>query len=473
VGKVAVMASSITAILLKGLRRMDWRPNTAKANQHAREETAMKLARLFESLNRALMIAFVAGTLLALPVHSASQSAPPRRSDENSLRVFLLDAKQLELTKQRIRAGDKTLIQAVAQLDQEAQKTLTTGPFSVVTKDPVPPSGDKHDYMSQAPYFWPDSSKPNGLPYIRRDGERNPEINKISDHRSLDQMVSAVETLALAYYYKGNDAYAARAVQLLRAFFLDPATRMNPHLQFAQFIPGVNTGRGIGLIETRGLTRVVDAIGLLAGSNALTRKDQQGLQEWFTKFLVWMLESKNGRDESAAKNNHGTYYDVQVTSFALFLGKKDLAQETLQTARQKRIAVQIEPGGRQPLELARTKAWSYSVGNLDGLMLLARLGENVGIDLWTYTTSDGRSIRHALDYLTPFAFGEQKWSYQQLGEWPPEMLFPLLRRAATRYHDQNYQAIMQKVPRIDLADRVNLLFPNEHKTMPEVGRHKE
>src|SRR5512132_1931007 len=204
----------------------------------------MKLAILFESLKRPSMSVFVAGTLLALLGYSASQSAPAQKPNENSLRVFLLDAKQLESTKRRIRAGDQSLVQAVVQLDRDAQKALTTGPFSVVTKDSVPPSGEKHDYLSQAPYFWPDSSKPNGLPYLRRDGERNPEINKISDHRSLDQMINAVETLSLAYYYKGNDAYAARAVQLLHAFFLDPATRMNPHLQFAQFIPGVNTGRG-------------------------------------------------------------------------------------------------------------------------------------------------------------------------------------------------------------------------------------
>src|SRR6266850_7439451 len=219
-------------------------------------------------------------------------------------RVFLLDARQLQATKQRIQSGDKTLEPALSKLERDAQKALSSGPFSVVTKDATTPSGDKHDYMSQAPYFWPDPKSANGLPYIRRDGERNPEINKITDHRSLDQLESSVETLALAYYFKGDEAYASKAVQLLRAFFLDPATRMNPNLQYAQFIPGVNTGRGIGLIETRGLTHVVDAIGLLAGSNALTRKDQQGLQEWFTKFLVWMLESKNGRDENAASNNH-------------------------------------------------------------------------------------------------------------------------------------------------------------------------
>jgi len=112
---------------------------------------------------------------------------------------------------------------------------------------------------------------------------------------------------------------------LLRVFFIDPATRMNPNLQYAQFIPGVNTGPGIGLIETRGLPDVVDAIGLLARSKALTEDDRRGLQDWFGNFLQWMLESKNGRAEAAAKNNHGTYYDLQVASFALFVGQKDLA----------------------------------------------------------------------------------------------------------------------------------------------------
>ena len=365
-------------------------------------------------------------------------------------RVFLLNAKQLAATKQRIVTGDQILAPALAKLERDAQKALTAGPFSVTTKGVTPPSGDKRDYMSQAPYFWPDPKRPDGLPYIRRDGERNPEIEKINNHRVKDQMEAAVETLALAWYFKGDESYAEKAAQLLRTFFLDPETRMNPNLQFAQSIPGINTGRGIGLIETRGLTRVVDAIGLLSGSKAWTTMDQKGMEKWVTEFLQWMLESKHGRDEAAARNNHGTYYDVQLVSFALFVGKQDLAKSVLEAAKQKRIAVQIEPDGRQPLELERTRAWSYSIGNLDGLMQLARLGESLGVDLWNYQTHDGRSIRRALDFLAPFAVGEKKWTYQQLGQWPPQMLFPLIRRASSHY------TLLPKVPDVSVDDRSNL-----------------
>jgi Alginate lyase len=382
--------------------------------------------------------------------YGIQQASPPA--------VFLLDAKQLEKSRAAINKGDKALAPAWDKLKRDAQKALAEGPFTIINKGATPPSGDKHDYMSQAPYFWPDPNKPSGLPYIRRDGERNPEINKITDHKSIDDLENAVEPLALAYYFSGEEAYATKAVGLLRTFYLEPSTRMNPNLEYAQYVPGVNTGRGIGLIETRGFTRVVDAAGLLKGSKALTADDERGLKEWFAKFVQWMLESKNGKEESAAKNNHGTFYDVQVVSYALFVGRKDLAKQVLEQAKQKRIGSQIEPDGRQPLELARTKAWSYSNMNLDGLMLLATLGSRVGIDLWNFETKDGRGIRKALQFLTPVAFGERKWDYQEIeGGVKPAMLFPLMRRAAAVYKAQRYQAVVAKVPEAGATDRSRLL----------------
>ena len=399
----------------------------------------------------------VAVLLILIALGTGVSATGGQSTSSDRPRVFLLNAQSLAKTRKSIVTGDRSLGAALEKLESDARKALADPEtFSVTTKSVTPPSGDKHDYMSQAPYFWADPTKKDGLPYIRRDGERNPEINKITDHRQMDRMVGAVSTLALAFYFKGDEAYAAKAAQLLRAWFIDPATRMNPHLQYAQGIPGVNTGRGIGLIETRGLTRVVDAIGLLDDSRSLTAADRRAVKGWYAKFLQWMLDSKNGRDENAAKNNHGTYYDVQTASFALFLGKRDLAKRIIETAKQKRIAIQIEPDGRQPLELARTRAWSYSVGNLDGLMQLATLGETVGIDLWNYQTADGRSIRRALEFLYPFSVGE-KWKYQQLGDWPPQMLFALMRRASGHYVDEKFKVMMAKIPSAAETDRENLL----------------
>jgi hypothetical protein len=380
-------------------------------------------------------------------------------------RVFLLNARQLSVTREKVRKEDKAIAPALEMLIRNADEELKAKLVSVMDKTVTPPSGDKHDYMSQAPYFWPNPDTTNGLPYLRRDGERNPEIYKIPDHGNILNMPEKVETLALAYFFTGNEKYAAKASEFLRAWFLNPATRMKPHLQFSQAVPGVNTGRGTGLIESRNLSRVVDAVGLLQGAKAWTEPDQNGLEKWYDDFLRWMLESENGRAEAAAKNNHGTYYDLQIASFALFLNKTNLATEILAQVRTKRIPVQIEPDGQQPLELARTKAWSYSVANLSGLMSLARLAENVNVELWHFETPDGRSIRKAVDYLVPFATREKKWAHQQLGGWSPDGFIPLLRQAAIHNPRSKYQELLAKLAKANPASR-NVLLDPQRATIP-------
>jgi hypothetical protein len=382
-------------------------------------------------------------------------------ADADKPRLLVLDGSSLSeirsyLQGEMVRGDAARILPSWSVLKRTADDGLSAAAFSVIDKSAVPPSGDKHDYMSQAPYWWPNPDTPNHLPYVRRDGEHNPDIDRISDHREMDRMTSAVETLALAAYLGKDERYAAKAAQLLRAWFVDPATRMNPHLQYAQAILGINDGRGIGIIESRGLTRVIDAIGLLETSAAWNPEDDRALREWFSRFLAWMRESRNGRDEAAAKNNHGTYYDAQVACYALFLDRMDIAREVLSAARERRIAAQIEPDGRQPLELARTRSWGYSVMNVDGLIQLATLGEHAGIDLWGYRTPDGRSIRAALLYLAPYAFGERKWPDQQITEWTPQALFPALRRAAARYRDEEFAAVAAKVPPLAAVDRANL-----------------
>jgi Alginate lyase len=379
-------------------------------------------------------------------------------AEDPSPRVFRLDPQVMAQVRSRALARDARLAPALARLRADAREAMTAGPFTVTGKTATPPSGDKHDYMSQAPYFWRNPATPDGLPYVRRDGERNPEIQRLPDRDGLRGVISHTETLALCYYLLEDDACATRAALLLRTWFLDPATRMNPHLEYGQAIPGVNTGRGIGIIETSGLTRVVDAVGLLAGAKAWTPEDQRGLSAWFAAYLRWLRESAHGRAEAAATNNHGTHYDAQVASFALFTGQPALAAQVLGESRQKRIAAQIEPDGRQPRELERTRAWSYSVMNLGGFFTLAALGERAGVDLWGFQTADGRGLRRALDWLVPFAEGKA-WAHPQITPWSPRDLAPLLREAAVRYREERYETLLERSEGADAGDRLQLLHP--------------
>lgn len=378
---------------------------------------------------------------------------------EQQPRVFVLNPATLATVKSQVAAGDERRMPALEQLRREANAALDVGPFSVVDGGVLPPSGDPHDYMSVGPYWWPDPKKEDGLPYIRRDGRVNPEYHE-HDTTPRGKMCSAVETLALAYYFTGHEPYAEHAAKLLRVWFLDEDTRMNPNLQFGQAIPGRCTGRGIGIIETLHFISVVDAVGMLAGSNAWTEADQQALEAWFAEYLDWLLESRYGRDEAATKNNHGTWYDAQVASFALFVGRDDVARRVLSEAAEKRIARQIEPDGRQPHELARTKSFSYSVMNLRGMFTLAALGGRVGVDLWNFETDDGRSIRKAIDWLAPFASGQTKWQHEQISGLHPEALYPLLRWAAVAYEEPEYEELIKQIPDFDpKAERTELLRP--------------
>jgi Alginate lyase len=327
----------------------------------------------------------------------------------------------------------------------EADRAMTEGPFSVMDKKEVPPSGDRHDYMSAAPYWWPNPATKDGLPYVRRDGETNPDRHKIPDDANFNKLQDAVHALALGYYFTGKEQYASRAVLLLRTWFLDPATRMNPNLSYAQAVPGINTGRGIGLIDVRGIPRILDAITLLAGSADLTGPDRHGLRKWFSQYLDWLRNSHNGRDESNAKNNHGSWYDQQISGIALFLGDDKLAREIAETAKTKRIAAQIEFDGSEPLELARTKSFSYSVFNLDALARLAEEDRAIDVDLWGYQSKDGASIRAALDYLLPYAEGAKKWTHEALNGVDPSSLTEPLLLAALNYHEAVYLKDAQKL----------------------------
>jgi hypothetical protein len=294
---------------------------------------------------------------------------------------------------------------------------LLEGPFSVMDKKRTPPRGDKHDYLSMGPYWWPDTTKADGLPYIRRDGEINPETRgEYVDTDSKNKLFSNVETFGWAYYFSGEKKYAEKAVELLETWFVNPETKMNPNLNFAQGIPGICDGRGIGIIDWAGINKLVSTIQILDAAGELSPNTKTQLFIWFEEYLDWLLNSEYGIDEDDYFNNHGTWYDMQTVGIEMMLGKTKHAKNRLEKVKTKRIATQIEPDGSQPHELARTKSLGYSTMNLRGFILLANLAGNVGVDLWNFETEDGRSIKQAIEFLLPFAQGKKTWKHIQLGD---------------------------------------------------------
>ncbi|HMA82575.1 MAG TPA: alginate lyase family protein, partial [Candidatus Binatia bacterium] len=358
----------------------------------------------------------------------------------------------------RVQSGDGAFLAARRRLERDADNALRSPIFSVTQKQTAPPSGDKHDYLSLAPYWWRNPNTSNGLPYVRRDGEVNPERDGMSDRKRLDDMIQTVTTLAAAYFFTDDERYAVRAAKLLRVWFVDDATKMNPHLRYAQAVPGHNQGRAAGIIETHNLPELIDAVGLLKSSPAWAKNDQVQLQNWFTAYLNWLIESPEGKAESKAQNNHGSWYDVQISSYAIFVGRDELAKHALGAFAAERIAGQIEPDGSQPRELARTQSWHYAIFNLEAMFDTATIGNRLGIDLWDYRSTDQRGIRKALDWLAPFAAGERTWSYKQLLRFQPEKLAPLLRRAALRYREPAYEKMLIKLPNLKRDERWQLLF---------------
>lgn len=358
--------------------------------------------------------------------------------------LLMADGSHVAGVRDSLRRGEPQFRSALAALETDANRGLTVAPMSVMDKGVTPPSGDKHDYMSQAPYWWPDPSKPNGKPYIRKDGQRNPEIDKITDRANLQRLARTAFSLALAFYFTGRQDYAQHAAQLVRVWFLDAPTRMNPNLNFGQGIPGIAKGRAAGIVETRFLPEIIDSVTLLQGSSAWTVSDDRGLEDWMRAYLEWLRNSPLGKGEARRGNNQETWYDLQVTALAISTGQADVARATLQRA-QADIGEEFEPDGEQPRELARTRSWDYSIFDLTAFLHLAALGNRVGVDLWNYQTPDGRSLRKGVDYLIPFATGEKRWPHKQITPFRASELHLVLRLAAVGWKQPKYRAIAQQI----------------------------
>lgn len=371
-------------------------------------------------------------------------------------KLFLTDVTKAVAAKKSA-IENKVTAKNITALVRQADKFFNKKIGSVMDKKFTPPCGNMHEYMSLARYYWPDPTKTDGKPYIKKDGEKNPANDLVSDDKNFDDLIDAVKDLSWAYYFTHQEKYAIKATDLIRFWFLDTATTMLPNLNHAQIRTGIDTGVSTGIIDTHNLPQVIDAIGLLRFSNYWKTSDEAGMKRWFKEYLNWLLTSKNGIKEGNAKNNHGTFYDVQVVTIALFCGEKAIADKILKNDFA-RMALQIQPDGKQPLELERTLAMGYSTFNLIAWSMLANAAEKANIDLWHYQTQDGRSIKKAIDFLVPFVVGEKEWTYKQINTYKTSDFYPLLLLAADKYKDNSYKKLAEKIKNSNKNNLIKVLY---------------
>jgi hypothetical protein len=296
-----------------------------------------------------------------------------------------------------------------------AARYLREKPITVTAARSPRSAGGPHDFFSEGDYWWPDPKNPDG-PYVQRDGMSNPG-NFVEHRRALMRLSIQVPALAAAWRLSGEARYAVHAGRHLRAWFLDPETRMAPHLRHAQAIHGITTGRAQGVIDTLHLVEVARAVEALDGSPALSSTQRDGVRGWFREYLSWLTTDPNALKEREAKNNHATCWLLQVAAFARLVGD----QEQLASARERFKTVivpnQIAPDGSFPEELRRTKPYGYSLFNLEAMAGVAQTLSTPGDDLWAFALSDGRGLRRALEYMVPYIRDKKTWPR------PPDVMY--------------------------------------------------
>lgn len=318
--------------------------------------------------------------------------------------------------KAKIQKGNGIWEAVGYELKKKAQQCGEKGSFSVTCFPSPAQSGNAHDYFSEGPYWWPDPQNPRG-PYIRRDGEKNPD--RFTKHRdAMEEMAEDFLMLCYGGFYLEEANYLNRATELLRIWFLDQDTYMSPHAEYGQAVRGICAGRGIGIIDLSVLLKVIRGMELLSQTsryeNTLCK-----MKEWFSKLLQWMVTSEKGQEAKRNGNNHSTYWNAQVAAYAAFVGNEELVAHCFSNFKDILIPSQMAQDGSFPEELERTLSFSYSLMNLSGLASICEISHHKGVDLWNFKTPDGRGMEKGIRFILPFLDNPYEWKYPQIDGFIP------------------------------------------------------
>ncbi len=349
-----------------------------------------------------------------------------------------------KLTAQELAALEKKRVLGAADLYVKGGR-----PETVTASSSPRSAGGKHDFFSEGDYWWPDPKDPKA-PYVQRDGMTNPD-NFVEHRKALMKFSVQMPALTAAAKISGKKNYGNKAVEFLRAWFVDAETRMNPNLQFAQAISGRYTGRGTGIIDTIHLVEVAQAVPFLESSGALSKADAAAVRKWFSDYTAWMMNSDNGKQERDTKNNHATCWTMQVAAFAKLTGDQTTLEFTKDRFTKIHIPGQQAADGSFPLEMARTKPYGYSLFNLEAMSTLAQLHS-----LWHFTLPDGRGMEKAVAFMAPFIADKNSWpkkpDVMYYEQWPMRQSALLFGGLALGHED--WIALWKKLPADSTVDEV-------------------
>lgn len=269
-----------------------------------------------------------------------------------------------------------------------------------------------NEYVSYALYYWPDPANPEG-PYKPIDGKKNQQLRSMDDSGKMAAFIGTVCSLGRQYELNRDPRAASRAGEWLRAWFIAPATRMQPHLKYAQIRPGHRTeGDGGGIIDLYRMPDFLDALAALKRSGALTKEEWKRVDAWLNQYYAWLATSRQGRHAHTRSNNHYLFYVAQCAHLAHFLGRDNEARQWLAEAFAN-MDRHIAPDGSQPEELKRAEPWQYSVYTLQAWGYLVQIAERMGDNNYRYRkTAAGASIQKAADYLLPFRTHPEAWPWK-------------------------------------------------------------
>jgi len=355
---------------------------------------------------------------------------------------------EIESIKKQIKAGTASpeIVMAYNQLIKSANKYLNFKVSPVTEKEIMPPSKSKNDYLSISRYWWPDETKKKGLPWIRKDGDTNPDTqNDHVDRKRVGRMSKAVKVLGLAYFFSDNEEYAKKGTGILKTWFINLRTRMNPNLKFAQSVPGIDKSRRSGILDGRDIpSMVLDPIIFFSSSKYWKEADNLAMDQWLRDYMVWLAYSPTGKDGAKQKNNHGTWYYYQVMAIAWYNKDMTLVKNTLPKVKAL-FASQLNAEGGQEEELKRTRSYFYSCFNLDAFTRIATITEKAGLPIWNHETEEGKSLRKALDFLIPATKDETVWTYKTKKGVDTFYMALVLERVRDKIDNEEYKTVLKDI----------------------------